>query len=101
MDLSSWLSAASALLSRLCRCRYCRFGQIPALEDDSFVVYESRAIARYVNETRGNKLMPADAKARAIAEQWMSLEQGVITPEISGIVGQRVFAPSQSHAACC
>jgi len=69
------------------------FGQIPALDDNGFVCYESRAIARYVNDTRGNKLLPADAKSRALAEQWISLEQGVITPEVSGIVGQRVFAP--------
>lgn len=69
------------------------FGQIPVLKDGDFQVYESRAIARYVNETRGGKLTPADAHKRAIMEQWISLEQGTITPEISGIVGQRVFAP--------
>jgi glutathione S-transferase len=69
------------------------FGQIPALDDGGFIVYESRAIARYVNDTRGNKLVPADPKAKAIMEQWISLEQGTITPEASGIVGQRVFAP--------
>jgi len=69
------------------------FGQIPALQDGDFTVYESRAIARYVNATRGNKLVPADAKKAAIMEQWISLEQGTITPEVSGIVGQRIFAP--------
>ena len=42
-------------------------------------------IARYVNDTRGNKLIPADPKARAIMEQWISLEQGTITPECQSI----------------
>jgi glutathione S-transferase len=69
------------------------FGQIPAVDDHGFIVYESRAIARYINDTRGNKLVPADPKAKAIMEQWISLEQGTITPEVSGIVGQRLFAP--------
>jgi len=61
--------------------------------DSDLTMYESRAIARYVNDTRGGKLTPADPKKRAIMEQWISLEQGTITPEISGIVAQRVFAP--------
>jgi glutathione S-transferase len=69
------------------------FGQIPALQDGDYTVYESRAIARYVNETRGGKLTPKDAKKRGIMEQWISLEQGTITPEVSGIVAQRIFAP--------
>jgi len=69
------------------------FGQVPALDDAGFVVYESRAIARYINDTRGNKLVPSEPKARALMEQWASLEQGTLTPEISGIVGQRIFAP--------
>jgi len=69
------------------------FGQIPALDDSGFIVYESRAIARYINSTKGNKLVPSDEKQKAIMEQWISLEQGTITPEISGIVGQRIFAP--------
>jgi glutathione S-transferase len=69
------------------------FGQIPALVDSDLTMYESRAIARYVNDTRGGKLTPADPEKRAIMEQWISLEQGTITPEISGIVAQRFFAP--------
>jgi glutathione S-transferase len=75
------------------------FGQIPALEDNGATLYESRAMARYVNDTRGNKLIPSDPKARGLMEQWISLEQGTITPEISGIVGQRVFAPMFGGAA--
>jgi len=69
------------------------FGQIPALQDGDLTVYESRAIARYIDETRGGSLSPKDAKTRAIMNQWISLEQGTITPEISGIVAQRIFAP--------
>jgi glutathione S-transferase len=69
------------------------FGVIPALEDGDFSLYESRAITRYVDATRGGKLTPADIKKRALMEQWISLEQGTITPDIQVIVGQRVFTP--------
>ena len=71
------------------------FGQVPALDDAGFILYESRAIARYIDDTRGNKLVPPanDPQARARMELWISLEQGTVTPEISGIVGQRIFAP--------
>ena len=69
------------------------FGVIPALEDGDFSLYESRAITRYVDESRGGQLTPKDVRQRALMEQWISLEQGTITPDISAIVFQRVFAP--------
>lgn len=69
------------------------FGQIPALEDGDTTLYESRAICRYIDYTRGGALTPTDVKKRALMEQWISLEQGTITPEIAGVVSQCVFAP--------
>jgi len=57
------------------------FGQIPAIDDDGFVLYESRAIIRYVDETMaGPKLTPNDAKGRGLMEQWMSVETSNFTP---------------------
>jgi glutathione S-transferase len=69
------------------------FGLIPVLDDAGFILYESRAIARYVNDSRGKKLTPVTPHERGVMEQWISLEQGTITPEVSGIVSQRVFNP--------
>ena len=56
------------------------FGRIPAIDDDGFELFESRAIARYLDEKAGGKLVPRDAKARAQMEQWISIE----TSEFSG-----------------
>src|SRR5690349_14977774 len=50
------------------------FGRIPAIDDDGFQLFESRAICRYLDEKGGNKLVPSDAKARAKMEQWISIE---------------------------
>ena len=47
-------------------------GLVPVLEDGAFVLWESNAIIRYVAEVHGGPpLYPADAKAHAIANQWM------------------------------
>lgn len=50
------------------------FGQIPALEDDGFALYETHAICRYLNAKAEGTLVPRDARARATVDQWMSIE---------------------------
>jgi glutathione S-transferase len=57
------------------------FGVVPALDDDGFGLYESRAIIKYLDATLpGPRLTPADAKGRAIMEQWMSVEHSYFSP---------------------
>src|SRR5262245_11694260 len=46
------------------------FGQVPILEEDGFVLFESGAIVLYVSERR-ETLLPKDAQARARATQWL------------------------------
>jgi glutathione S-transferase len=66
------------------------FGKVPAVEDGDFIMYESRAICRYLVDKYADnsdiKLVPSDIKERAIFEQWMSLESTTYTPEISIIL---------------
>jgi len=51
------------------------FGQIPVLEDGEFKLFESRAICRYLADSKpGNTLYPSDPKLRALVEQWISVE---------------------------
>jgi glutathione S-transferase len=48
------------------------FGQLPVLEDDGLVLYESVAILEYLEERHPTPaLLPADAAGRATARQWM------------------------------
>lgn len=53
------------------------FGLIPALVDGDFVMYESRAIARYIAIKHGAKtLYPIDEpQTIALVEQWLSVNQ--------------------------
>ncbi len=70
------------------------FGQIPALEDGTFQLYESRAMIRYIDETvPGQALTPKDPKGRAVMEQWISIETSNFTPHAMAYVYQYVFAP--------
>ena len=70
------------------------FGQVPALEDNGFKLYESRAICRYIDETApGPKLTPSDAKAHALMEQWISVETSNFTPFAMKIIYQKLFNP--------
>ena len=82
------------------------FAKVPALEDGGFTVYESRAILRYLDDTlAGPKLTPADAKGRALMEQWASVEDCYFSGPALKIVGERVFRPmrgmptDESHVA--
>jgi glutathione S-transferase len=48
------------------------FGQVPVLEDDGLVLYESVAILEYLEERHPMPpLLPADVAGRAVARQWM------------------------------
>lgn len=52
------------------------FGQIPALEDGDFILFESRAIARYIATKHGaESLYPSEPRKRALIEQWLSVNQ--------------------------
>jgi glutathione S-transferase len=75
------------------------FGRIPALDDDGFEMFESRAMCRYLNERFGGKLVPADIKARAKMEQWISVETSEFTPNAMKFIYQYVFKREQEPAA--
>ena len=57
-------------------------------EEDGFILYESRAIMRHV--ARGSPLIPSEARASAIMEQWISVEYSYFYPEFT-IYYQRVL----------
>ncbi|MDI1481957.1 glutathione S-transferase N-terminal domain-containing protein [Polyangium sp. y55x31] len=68
------------------------FGVVPVLEDDGFVLYESRAILRYLNAKLGG-LAPTDAKDLGIMEQWISVEQSYFSPPAMKAILEIFFSP--------
>ncbi len=57
------------------------FGLVPSIDHDGFALYESRAIIRYLDAALpGASLTPSDPKARAMMEQWMSVESSYFSP---------------------
>ncbi|KAJ6577723.1 glutathione S-transferase [Mycena capillaripes] len=53
------------------------FGQVPVIDDDGFILYESRAICRYLADKyadKGTPLFPKGLKERALVEQAASVE---------------------------
>jgi glutathione S-transferase len=72
------------------------FGQIPVLNDDGFEMYESRAIARYVDAKAGGPLTPKDVQGRAVMEQWISIETSNFAPHAMKFIYQYVFKREQA-----
>ncbi|TFK45770.1 glutathione S-transferase [Heliocybe sulcata] len=67
------------------------FGQIPYIDDDGFVLFESRAIARYLATKAGSALIPKDLKAQAKFEQAASIELSNFDAFASAIAAEKVF----------
>ncbi|KAI5122249.1 hypothetical protein M0805_007114 [Coniferiporia weirii] len=79
------------------------FGQVPVLEEeDGFLLYESRAIARYIVAKYGpdSGLIPAgDLKKLGLFEQAASVEQSNFHAPALGFVVEKFGKPS--HGAQC
>jgi glutathione S-transferase len=69
------------------------FGVVPALDDDGFMLYESRAMIRYLDgKLSGVSLTPSDLRARAMMDQWISVETSNFTPYAMKVIYQSLFA---------
>ncbi|QEX23891.1 glutathione S-transferase [Hypericibacter adhaerens] len=71
------------------------FGRVPVLVHDDFTLYETSAIARYVDEAfKGPKLQPTDKKDAARMNQLISIiEAEGYTPIVT-----EILAPRAKHA---
>jgi len=53
---------------------YQPFSKVPCIDDEGFILYESRAIARYLAAKTNSPLLPTELKAAALFEQAASIE---------------------------
>jgi len=72
------------------------FGQIPYLDDDGFIVYESRAICDYIARKyadQGTPLIPTGLKAQAIHSQAIFVEIAHFNEYAEKAVAEKIFKP--------
>ncbi|XP_073294854.1 glutathione S-transferase PARB-like [Primulina huaijiensis] len=73
------------------------FGQVPAFEDESITLFESRAISKYICNkypNQGNKgLFGMNPLEKASIDQWLEAEGQSFNPPSSVLVFQLAFAP--------
>ena len=72
------------------------FGQVPALQDGDFELYESRAMCRYINDKVNGPLVPRELRDRARMEQWISVETSNFTGPVMKFIYQHVFHREQT-----
>ena len=66
------------------------FGQVPVLEEDGFVLFETGAIVLYVAE-RSETLLPKEPRARARATQWVISALNSIEPFVMNVALIELF----------
>jgi glutathione S-transferase len=73
------------------------FGQVPILEEDGFVLFESGAIVLYIGE-RSETLLPRDSGARARATQWLLAALSSIEPFLMNVALIDLFYANEEWA---
>jgi glutathione S-transferase len=73
------------------------FGQVPILEEDGLVLFESGAIVLHIGE-RSEALLPKDPAARARAIQWLIAALSSIEPFIMNVVAIDTFYAHEEWA---
>ena len=73
------------------------FGRIPAFAHEGFVLYETGAITRYVDEAfSGARLQPQEPRARARMNQVIGIvDSYAYRPMIWGVFAARIVAPAE------
>lgn len=74
------------------------FGQVPAIDDNGFALFESRAICRYLSEKADSALTPRDPQQRARMEQWLSVEQSNLSTAAMKFIFHYLFHRPQEPA---
>jgi glutathione S-transferase len=69
------------------------FGKVPVLDDDGFVLYETRAINAYLDRrlAAGARLVPADERGAARVDQWINVADSYFSPHAHPLIVELLF----------
>jgi len=68
------------------------WGKVPVLDDDGFVVYETRAINRYLDgRLDGPRLTPVDPRELARVDQWTNVADAYFVPHAHAMIVELLF----------
>jgi len=73
------------------------FGQVPAYEEDGFVLFESAAIVHHI-AAKSEALMPSDENGRARMTAWMFAALNSIEPHIQNLTAIDLFHAKEDWA---
>ena len=73
------------------------WGQVPVIEEDGLVLFESGAIVQYIAD-RSTALSPTDPKGRARVAQWIMAALNSVEPAVTGLLLIDVFYPEEAWA---
>jgi glutathione S-transferase len=72
------------------------FGRIPVMRQGDFVLFESKAIATYIDRRyQGPELVPRDAAEAALVEQWISAIATGVFPSTVGYMRANAFPQAE------
>jgi glutathione S-transferase len=68
------------------------WGKVPVLDDDGFVLYESRAINTYIDrKVHPPSLVPEDPRLAARVDQWISAADAYFSPHAQPLIVELLF----------
>lgn len=70
------------------------FGKMPVMQHGEFFVYESAAIAHYIDRAfDGPALQPSDARGQAVVLRWISVVNSYVFPVMNRFMKERLVKP--------
>ena len=77
-------------------------GQVPTIDDNGYVIYESNAIVEYLDDAypgRGAPLFPGDARQRGLVRRLVAEVDNYVYPAVDKVLDQAFKKPEEQDGA--